>query len=60
MNSEKDELMTVQEVIEYLKISRQTLLILRKEGVFPTYKIGKRGVRFRRSDIEAYLKERKQ
>ena len=59
MDSEKDELMTVQEVIEYLKISRQTLFRLRKEGVIPFYQVGERGVRFKRSDIEDYLKQHK-
>jgi excisionase family DNA binding protein len=57
MNSEKDELMTVQEVIDYLKISRQTLFRLRKNGVIQTYKVGERGLRFKRSEIESYVKK---
>ena len=53
-------MMTQWEVMSFLQISRTTLYRLRKEGVIPTYKVGKQGVRFKRSEVEEYLNHQKQ
>jgi len=45
--------MTVKQVVEYLKISRQTLLKLRTRDL-AYVKIGKK-VLFRKSDIDAFM-----
>jgi excisionase family DNA binding protein len=55
MNS--DRLLSQKEVLEYLGISSETLLKLRKEGL-PYLKLRKR-VLFRKSDIESFLESRK-
>jgi len=60
MKQEDSNMMTVNEVTEYLKISRTTLHRLRKEGAIPSYQVSK-SVRFKREEIEDYLqKQRKQ
>jgi excisionase family DNA binding protein len=48
------ELMSRAEVMEYLKISHQTLYKLMKLNAFPYIKM-ERKVLFRKSDIDAYL-----
>ncbi len=48
-----DDYMTVKQAMEYLKISRQTLLKLRTRDL-PYVKIGKK-VLFRKSDIDAFM-----
>ncbi len=52
-------MMTVKQVTEYLNISRQHLHTLTKENKIPFYKLGG-AVRYRREDIEEYLKKSKQ
>jgi len=59
---ENNEIMTRKEVLQYLRISHQTLYnFIEKEG-FPVIKMGdpnKRGtVRYRRSDIDEWLLNR--
>jgi len=54
---EKKDLMTREEVMEYLRISNMTLHRLMKEHKFPYIKLGKR-VLFRQSEIDAYLEEK--
>lgn len=56
---EFQEMMTIKEVTLYLKISRQYLHQLTREGQISCYKLGK-AVRYRRDDIEEYLQKRKQ
>ena len=53
-------MLTVDEVLKLLRISRTTLYTLRKEKVIPSYKVGKQGIRFKREDIEQYLEKQKQ
>lgn len=55
-----EKMMTQKDVMHFLQISRTTLHRLRKEGVIPTYKVGKQGVRFKRSEIEGYVNQQKQ
>ncbi len=59
MQQGNDDVMTIQEVLKLLKISRTTLHRLRTEGVIPSYKIGG-SVRFKRNEIEEYLDSTKQ
>lgn len=56
---EEDVMMSIKEVTKYLKISRQTLHTLTKQGLIPVYKVG-RSVRYKRSEVEEYLKRQKQ
>lgn len=51
-----DELMTTQELCDWLKISRTTAWKWRNEGM-PHIGTGKR-LRYRKSDIEKWLQER--
>ena len=56
MNSiDSEKMMTQKDVMDLLQISRTTLHRLRKEGVIPTYKVGKQEIRFKRSEIEEYV-----
>jgi excisionase family DNA binding protein len=50
----RDDLMTKQDVMDYLKISHQTLHRMMKSGAFPYIKL-ERKVLFRKADIDAYL-----
>ena len=49
------EVMTTDDVMDYLKISRKTLMKLIKEGSIPGRKVGK-NYRYLKSEIEKYLK----
>ena len=52
----KDEFLKFKEVMDYLKVSRTTIYDWLYAGKIKAYKIGK-SVRFKRSDIEAFIKE---
>lgn len=54
-NSEK--VMTIEELAEYLKVSRSTLYKLAQEGKVPGQKVG-RHWRFHRDIIDTWLAER--
>ena len=49
-----EELMTIQEVAAYLKMSRQTIYRMARQDKIPALKVRSRW-RFRRSDIESWL-----
>jgi excisionase family DNA binding protein len=51
------DLMTKQEVMEYLRISHQTLYRLMKSGAFPYVKL-ERKVLFKRSDIDKWIESK--
>ena len=53
----KDELMTRNEVMEYLKISHGTLHKLMKQKALPYIKFEKK-VLFRKSDIDKFLESK--
>lgn len=53
-----DEIMTLQEVSEYLKIAEKTLYGYVQKGILPGIKICS-AWRFRKSDIDAWLDEQK-
>jgi excisionase family DNA binding protein len=54
---EKDDLMSKKDVMEYLKISHQTLFRLMKSYAFPYIKLERR-VLFRRSEIDKFLESK--
>ncbi len=47
-----DDLLTIQEAAEILKVSTVTLSRWRRQGRLPTLKIGPRAVRIRRADLD--------
>lgn len=54
-----DDLLTPEEVAERLRVHRATLTAWRVRGEGPTWtRLGARAVRYRLSDVEAYLRER--
>jgi putative molybdopterin biosynthesis protein len=46
------ENMTVKEVADFLRVSRQTVYTMVRQGKLPHFRIGNK-VRFKRSEIEA-------
>ena len=50
-----DKVMSIDELAEYLKVSRSTLYILAREGRLPGQKVGKRW-RFHKDAIDGWLK----
>lgn len=57
---EEDQLLTVDEVARSLTVSKTTLWRMLGRGELPVVKIGKRPVRVRRSDLDAYINSRRQ
>jgi excisionase family DNA binding protein len=53
----KEDLMTRRDVMEYLRISHQTLHKLMKQRAFPFIKLEKK-VLFRKQDIDAFLESK--
>jgi excisionase family DNA binding protein len=51
-----DEVMTIPEVAEYLKVTRQTIHKLIKSGKLKVFKIG-RSTRILRSEVERFIQE---
>ncbi len=51
----ENETMTVQEVADYLRVSRQTVYTLVRVGKLPHFRVGNK-VRFKRVDIERLTK----
>jgi len=56
MTDAPDEVMSIGELAEYLKVSRSTLYILAREGRLPSQKVGKRW-RFDKDAIDEWLKQ---
>ncbi|HAA85874.1 MAG TPA: hypothetical protein DCE14_05960 [Kosmotogaceae bacterium] len=52
-----DEVMTIQEVADYLKLTRQTVYKLLKNGDLKAFKIG-RSIRILRSEIKRFIQEK--
>jgi len=52
-----DEVMTIPEVAEYLKVTRQTVHRLMKSGKLKAFKIG-RSTRILRTEVEKFIEER--
>lgn len=53
-----DEIMTLKEVAEYLKLAEKTAYRLAAEGKLPGFKAGGNW-RFKQSDIEKWIEENK-
>lgn len=53
-----DEILTIQEISEYLKLNEKTAYRLASEGKLPGFKVGG-SWRFKRVDIEQWIEEKK-
>lgn len=53
-----DEILTLQEVANYLKLTEKTAYRLAAEGKLPGFKVGG-SWRFKRADIEKWITEQK-
>ena len=51
-----EEILTIREVADYLKITERTLYRLVQEGKLPAFKVGN-SWRFRREDLERWISE---
>ena len=49
-----EEILTIREVADYLKITERTLYRLVQDGRLPAFKVGN-SWRFRRADIDAWI-----
>ncbi|MES9874472.1 MAG: helix-turn-helix domain-containing protein [Candidatus Sedimenticola sp. 6PFRAG7] len=54
-----DEILTLKEVAEYLKLAEKTAYRLAAEGKLPGFKVGG-SWRFRQSDIESWINKQAQ
>lgn len=57
MERERDNILTIDELSDYLRISRSTLYKLAQEGRVPCQKVG-RHWRFRKETIDRWLDQR--
>lgn len=53
-----DEILTIQELAEYLKLNEKTAYRLAAEKKLPGFKVGG-SWRFKRDDLEAWIEEQK-
>ncbi len=51
-----EEILTIREVADYLKITERTLYRLVQEGKLPAFKVGN-SWRFRREDLERWISD---
>jgi len=49
------EWMTVKEVCEYLKISKESVYRYIKKEYIPHYRIGERGIRFYKKELDTWM-----
>jgi len=54
-----DEILTLKEVAEYLKLAEKTAYRLAAEGKLPGFKVGG-SWRFKKVDVEAWITEQKE
>jgi excisionase family DNA binding protein len=54
----EDEILTLKEVADYLKLTERTLYRLTQDGKLPGFKVGN-SWRFRLRDIDAWIEDRK-
>lgn len=57
MDEQRDNVMTIEELADYLKIPKSTLYKLAQEGRVPSQKVG-RHWRFHREAVDHWLKSR--
>ncbi len=55
MNAPEVALMTVEEVAAYLQLKPETIRAMTRRGQLPGLKVGTRRLRFRKTDIDAWL-----
>lgn len=55
MAADSDEILTIEELSEYLKVSKSTLYKLAQEGILPGAKVGKHW-RFHKDTVVEWLK----
>ncbi|AAW87604.1 hypothetical protein VF_A0534 [Aliivibrio fischeri ES114] len=53
-----DQILTLKEVVTYLKLAEKTAYRLTSEGKLPGFKVGG-SWRFKREDLEAWIEESK-
>lgn len=53
-----DEILTLKEVAEYLKLAEKTAYRLAAEGKLPGFKVGG-SWRFKREDVQKWIEEKK-
>jgi excisionase family DNA binding protein len=58
MDGKPDDILTIEELSVYLKISKSTLYKLLREGRIPSHKVG-RHWRFRKETIDRWLDEKR-
>lgn len=56
VNSMKKDVLTVQEVATYLRVTPDTVYRLARQEKLPSFKVG-RHIRFKREAIEAYMNQ---
>ena len=56
----QEQVYTVQEVAQRLKVSEKTVRVWIDQGDLPAFNIGKRGYRIRESDLSAFIEKRMQ
>ena len=54
-----DDILTIREVADYLKVTERTLYRLAQEGKIPAFKVGG-AWRFRRGDLDQWIKSQSQ
>ncbi len=54
----RQDILTIKEVAEYLKVTERTLYRLAQEGKVPAFKVGA-SWRFKRADIDAWIEGQK-
>ena len=54
---ESAALMTVSDLAVYLNLKPETIRNLTRKGEIPSVRVGKRLIRFKRSEIEAWLEK---
>lgn len=57
-DTERDRLMTLQDVAEYLQVKERTIYQWAQKGDIPAFKLGNVW-RFKRQDIDLWIEERK-
>lgn len=54
-----DEVLTIREVAEYLKVNEKTVYGLAQQSRLPAFKVGGQW-RFRRGDIQSWIEDQKE
>lgn len=57
MNTDTDKILTLEEVADYLKVTRRTMYRLVQQGQVPAFKLGG-SWRFRRGELERWIAQK--